>query len=242
VVGRGNNGGDGWAAARRLAGLGAGVWVVAVDGIDADTTDEARTSTATAGSRPEGARRRPGELARALALGRGRRRRAARHRQPRCAPRRGRRRRASRCVTRTAAGDGWSPATCPRGCPPTTARPPRIAVRADVTVTFGGIKRGLVLHPGAAHAGVVRSATSAPATRRRRPLAGAHPGRAAAPALVAATTSTPAGGCSQSPAHPACPARPRSPARRRCAPARAWSRSRPRAECAPRSPPAPTPG
>jgi ADP-dependent NAD(P)H-hydrate dehydratase / NAD(P)H-hydrate epimerase len=41
VVGKGNNGGDGWAAARRLREHGAVAWVVAPDGIDVEVSDEA---------------------------------------------------------------------------------------------------------------------------------------------------------------------------------------------------------
>ncbi len=43
----------------------------------------------------------------------------------------------------------------PSGVSSDTGAAPGDAVRADVTVTMGGVKRGLVLHPGAAHAGRV---------------------------------------------------------------------------------------
>jgi NAD(P)H-hydrate epimerase len=46
----------------------------------------------------------------------------------------------------------------PSGVNGTTAQVDGAAVRADLTVTFGAAKPGLVLHPGAAHAGVVEVA------------------------------------------------------------------------------------
>ncbi|TVR33349.1 MAG: bifunctional ADP-dependent NAD(P)H-hydrate dehydratase/NAD(P)H-hydrate epimerase, partial [Nitriliruptor sp.] len=46
VVGKGNNGGDGWAAARRLHEHGAMAWVVAVDGSDVEVSDEAAANRA----------------------------------------------------------------------------------------------------------------------------------------------------------------------------------------------------
>ncbi|HEV8143218.1 MAG TPA: NAD(P)H-hydrate dehydratase [Methylomirabilota bacterium] len=43
----------------------------------------------------------------------------------------------------------------PSGVPADGGEPPRAAIRADATVTFAGLKRGLVLPPGRAHAGRV---------------------------------------------------------------------------------------
>jgi ADP-dependent NAD(P)H-hydrate dehydratase / NAD(P)H-hydrate epimerase len=154
VVGKGNNGGDGWAAAGLLQRRGAQAWVVAPDGVDVAVSEEAaafraawlagsgRTSTGTSdldaalawcdvavdallGTGVSGAPRGPaGEAARALL-------------------------RAHRGGTPVVACD------VPSGVSSDDGSAPDGAVRADLTVTFGGPKRGLLLHPGAAHAGLV---------------------------------------------------------------------------------------
>jgi len=154
LVGKGNNGGDGWAAARRLEREhGARVWVLAPDGVDVEVSAETeanrtawrrrgRTSAGTAdldaalawcevavdcllGTGVSGAPRGPaGEAADALL-------------------------RAHRRGTIVVACD------IPSGVDGDAGSAPAGAVRADVTVTFGGVKRGLLLHPGAAHAGRV---------------------------------------------------------------------------------------
>ena len=50
----------------------------------------------------------------------------------------------------------WSwPSTCPAASTRRTGEVAGAAVRADVTVTFGALKTGLLVDPGAAHAGVV---------------------------------------------------------------------------------------
>jgi ADP-dependent NAD(P)H-hydrate dehydratase / NAD(P)H-hydrate epimerase len=152
LVGKGDNGGDGWAAAPLLARAGAQVRVVAVDGAEVEVSDAAAryrhawratggrvvegTSDLTAtltwadvavdallGTGAKGAPRGPAaEAAAALALARDR---------------------------------GTPVVACdvPSGVSADDGSAPEGAVRADVTVTFGARKRGLVLHPGAAHAG-----------------------------------------------------------------------------------------
>ena len=154
LVGKGNNGGDGWAAARRLEREhGARAWVIAPDGVDVEVSAETeanraawrrrgRTSAGTddldaalawcevavdclLGTGVSGAPRGPaGEAADALL-------------------------RAHQRGTIVVACD------IPSGVDGDDGKAPDGAVRADVTVTFGGVKRGLLLHPGAAHAGRV---------------------------------------------------------------------------------------
>ncbi len=155
VVGKGNNGGDGWAAARRLEREhGAQCWVVAVDGVEvaassettanraawlrsggrtSDGTDDLDTALAWCdvavdcllGTGVSGAPRGPAGTAAAALL-------QARDRG-----------------TRVVACD------VPSGVSSDDGSAPEGSVRADLTVTFGALKRGLLLHPGAAHAGRV---------------------------------------------------------------------------------------
>lgn len=162
VVGRGNNGGDGWALARRLADdHGALAWVVAPEGLETPGSDEAVANRARwlrRGGRSSGptgtARRWLAALEAALdwcdlavdaMLGTG----------VRGAPR-GALGEAARCLLR-AHGRGVPIVACdvPSGVSSDDGSAPQGAVRADLTVTFGGCKRGLLLHPGAAHAGRV---------------------------------------------------------------------------------------
>jgi ADP-dependent NAD(P)H-hydrate dehydratase / NAD(P)H-hydrate epimerase len=154
LVGKGNNGGDGWAAARRLADRGAQAWVVAPDGIDVEVSPETasnrdrwidrdgRTSSGTddleaalgwcevavdalLGTGTSGAPRGPaGDATAAL-------------------------RRARERGTIVVACD------LPSGVSADDGSAPDGAVHADLTVTFGGLKRGLLLHPGAGLAGRV---------------------------------------------------------------------------------------
>jgi ADP-dependent NAD(P)H-hydrate dehydratase / NAD(P)H-hydrate epimerase len=154
LVGKGNNGGDGWGAARRLTRAGARAWVVAPDGAEVEVSAEAaaqrgawidgggRTSSGTddleaalrwadvavdalLGTGVSGAPRGPaGDAAAALLAARDR---------------------------------GTTVVACdvPSGVSADDGTAPSGAVRADLTVTLGGMKRGLLLHPGAAHAGRV---------------------------------------------------------------------------------------
>jgi ADP-dependent NAD(P)H-hydrate dehydratase / NAD(P)H-hydrate epimerase len=154
VVGKGNNGGDGWAAARLLAGHGAQAWVVAPDGLDTEVSDETAANRAAwhaGGERTSGG---TGDLAAALRwcdvavdalLGTG----------VSGAPR-GVTGEACRALLQArAAGTPVVACDVPSGVSSDDGSAPDGAVRADLTVTFGGLKRGLLLHPGAAHAGRV---------------------------------------------------------------------------------------
>jgi ADP-dependent NAD(P)H-hydrate dehydratase / NAD(P)H-hydrate epimerase len=154
VVGKGNNGGDGWAAARRLAAHGAQAWVVAPDGTDVETTAESADNRArwlAAGGRTSAG---TGDLDTALdwcdlavdaLLGTG----------VSGAPRGPAREAAAALLRAHAAGTTVVACDVPSGVSSDDGSAPAGAVRADLTVTFGGVKRGLVLHPGAAHAGRV---------------------------------------------------------------------------------------
>ncbi len=155
LVGKGNNGGDGWAAACRLREHGAMAWVVAVDGRDVEVSDEAAANRAawlTGGGRTSDGL---ADLDAALAwcdvavdalLGTG----------TRGAPRGSAG--AGVAGLRRAHASGTIVVACdiPTGVDADDgAAAPDAAVVADLTITFGGVKRGLLLHPGAAHAGRV---------------------------------------------------------------------------------------
>ena len=154
LVGKGNNGGDGWAAARRLRDLGASAWVVAVPGVDVEQSDEAagnRRRWIDAGGRTSSG---PADVGAALdwcdvavdaLLGTG----------ISGAPR-GDIGEACRALVRWHA-DGGTVVACdiPSGVSSDDGSAPDGSVVADLTVTFGDLKRGLVLHPGAVHAGRV---------------------------------------------------------------------------------------
>jgi ADP-dependent NAD(P)H-hydrate dehydratase / NAD(P)H-hydrate epimerase len=154
LVGKGNNGGDGWVAARRLVPLGAQPWVVAVDGVDAEVSDE--TAANRARWRTGGGRTSSGndDLRRALAwcdvavdalLGTG----------VSGAPRGAAGEAARHLLTASASGLPVVACDVPSGISADDGHAPDGAVRADLTVTFGAMKRGLLLHPAAAHAGEV---------------------------------------------------------------------------------------
>jgi ADP-dependent NAD(P)H-hydrate dehydratase / NAD(P)H-hydrate epimerase len=152
LVGKGDNGGDGWTAAPLLRTAGVQVWVVAVDGIDvevSEATGVGRRAWLAAGGRTSVG---TGDLAAALAwcdvavdclLGTG----------ARGAPRGP----AGRATTALllAHGRGTPVVACdvPSGVSADDGSAGEGAVRADLTVTFGARKRGLLLHPGAEHAG-----------------------------------------------------------------------------------------
>jgi ADP-dependent NAD(P)H-hydrate dehydratase / NAD(P)H-hydrate epimerase len=155
VAGKGDNGGDGWAVARRLRDEhGARCWVVAVAGTDTDaseaTTEQRRRWIASGGRTSAGL----DDLDAALAwadvavdalLGTGI------DGAPRGAI-------GDACRALVAAhDDGLRVVACdvPSGVSSDDGAAGEGAVVADLTVTFGGLKRGLVLHPGAAHAGRV---------------------------------------------------------------------------------------
>jgi ADP-dependent NAD(P)H-hydrate dehydratase / NAD(P)H-hydrate epimerase len=154
VVGKGNNGGDGWVAARRLATLGAQAWVIAVDGVDVEVSPE--TGANRARWRHSGGRTSAGldDLMRALTwcdvavdalLGTG----------VSGAPRGPAGQAAAALLGAYGIGTRVVACDIPSGVSADDGSVPEGAVRADLTVTFGGMKRGLLLHPGAVHAGEV---------------------------------------------------------------------------------------
>jgi NAD(P)H-hydrate epimerase len=154
LVGKGNNGGDGWVVARRLAAYGAQAWVVATHGPDEELSDESavnRDRWLASGGRVSWEL---DDLDAALAwadvgvdalLGTG----------VSGAPRGAAATAAAGLLS--ARGRGLPIVACdiPSGVDADDGAAPEGAVVADLTVTFGGMKRGLVLHPGAAHAGEV---------------------------------------------------------------------------------------
>ena len=101
------------------------------------------------------------------------------------------------------------------------------AVRADVTVTFGAIKPGLLIDPGAGHAGTVELVDIGLGpylTRSPRP--GPRSGTTSAsccPARAPSRTSTAAACSACWPAATASPGRCCCPRAGRCAAGRAWS-------------------
>jgi ADP-dependent NAD(P)H-hydrate dehydratase / NAD(P)H-hydrate epimerase len=174
VVGKGNNGGDGWVAARRLTAFGAQAWVVAVDGVGVEVSRETAANRARWLGR--GGRTSAGidDLARALAwcdvavdalLGTGV---SGVPRGPAGA--------AARALLR-AHDAGTTVVACdlPSGVSGDDGSAPDGAVHADLTVTFGGVKRGLLLHPGAAHAGEVMVGDLGPAYDPVAAMAGTAP-------------------------------------------------------------------
>lgn len=158
VVGKGDNGGDGWVAARALRHRGVACTVLAVHGVDVTTSDH--TARAREAWRASGGRvisgtddREAIDAALAAAdlrvdavLGTG----------ITGAPRDEAR------VGVLVCNDGGAPVvSCdvPSGVDADTGRVAGVAVQAVRTVTFGAAKRGLVLHPGAQHAGLVEVAS-----------------------------------------------------------------------------------
>lgn len=162
VVGKGNNGGDGWAAAPRLRDAGAEVVVATVVPTDVELSAEAATHRdawlasdgevlvgveAIAGvlEDPDAG---PDELPEVVVdclLGTGI------SGAPRGAVGRA-------CAAINVAGSHdvlVVGCDVPSGVDSDTGAAPGDAVWADATVTMGDVKRGLALHPGAAHAGVV---------------------------------------------------------------------------------------
>ncbi len=155
VVGSGNNGGDGWAAAPRLARRGAHVTVVSLAALDADLSDEAahhRDAWLAGGGRVV---ERPGDPRAALAradvvvdclLGTG----------ASGAPR-GAYGDMVVAIADLRSGEGAVVVACdiPTGVDADSGRVHAPAVTADVTVTMGAPKRGLLLAPGCWQSGHV---------------------------------------------------------------------------------------
>lgn len=154
VAGGGNNGGDGWAAARLLLLAGVPVTVAALvppEALHGDAAVNARAygnlggaSVPFAGPVPAG----PGDVVIDAIFGTGLDR-----------PPEGAFAAAIEAVN-GAAGRGATVVAVdvPSGLSADTGRPPGACVRADVTVTFGHPKTGLVLEPGATLAGELRVA------------------------------------------------------------------------------------
>ncbi|MEX2503499.1 MAG: NAD(P)H-hydrate dehydratase [Egicoccus sp.] len=154
LVGKGNNGGDGWVAARRLAAYGAQPRVVTTHGPDEELSDESaanRDRWLASGGRVSwslhGVEAALGwaDVAVDALLGTG----------VTGAPRGAA---GDAAAALLAAGEGGLPIVAcdiPSGVGADDGAAPEGCVVADLTVTFGGIKRGLLLHPGAAHAGRV---------------------------------------------------------------------------------------
>jgi ADP-dependent NAD(P)H-hydrate dehydratase / NAD(P)H-hydrate epimerase len=154
VVGKGDNGGDGWEAACRLALLGAAPWVVAVHGTDVDTSPhsaEARARWRTTGGRTSGG---VDDLPAALGwadvvvdclLGTG----------AKGDPRGVVADAIEALAAAHAAGTTVVACDVPSGVSVDDGSVGTPAVVADLTVTFGGHARGLWLHPGATHTGSV---------------------------------------------------------------------------------------
>lgn len=170
AAGKGDNGGDGWVCAARLRDRGAHVTVLAPHGDDVATSDHtaaARAAWLDAGGRvvtdgeayrdrwPRLSRDELPDVAVDCVLGTG----------ARGAPRPGPAATAVE-VLRGLAGAGVGVVACdvPSGVDADTGavEDRDLVVRADLTVTFGAAKRGLVLHPGAEHAGVLRIADLGP--------------------------------------------------------------------------------
>ena len=164
LAGKGNNGGDGFAAARILREQGRDVEVLLAgerDEVSGDAADQPRPPARRRGAAAPLDDRTTGDA---------RRRRAARH---------GRDGRAAR---RDRAGDRPSPAASgarvlaadvPSGVDASSGEVAGVAVDAEATVTFHAAKPGLWIEPGRRHAGSVRVIDigipqGAPVASRRR--------------------------------------------------------------------------
>lgn len=150
-VGSGNNGGDGWSAAPRLRDRGAGVEVVSTAPLDADLSDEAAAARAAwlgsgghavVGIEAAGAALERADVVVDCLLGTGSTGAPRGDVGPVVA------------AIRAARTRGAVVVACdiPTGVESDTGAA-HDAVVADLTVTFGGLKRGLVLQPGAGHTG-----------------------------------------------------------------------------------------
>ena len=147
VVGPGDNGGDGWAAAPLLAAAGADVRVLVPAGTPAPRSAAAAAASAawtTSGGRvADAAADRPADVVLDCLLGTG----AA-------GPLRGSvAAGAAAVVAARTAGARVVAADLPTGVASDTGATVAGAVLADATVTFGAPRPGHVLHPGAAHVG-----------------------------------------------------------------------------------------
>jgi ADP-dependent NAD(P)H-hydrate dehydratase / NAD(P)H-hydrate epimerase len=183
VCGKGNNGGDGWAAARRVRSAGAQPRVVAVQGLDADMSDEGeanRDRYLRSGGWATGIEGLDGALAWCdvavdCLLGTG----------ATGAPR-GDVGIAVDALAGERRPDVVVACDLPTGVQGDDGVVPGSAVRADLTVTFGGVKRGLLLHPGRGYAGRVVVGELGPRYAPSPPAWRALTARGAAPTPLAA--------------------------------------------------------
>ncbi len=156
VAGGGNNGGDGWVAARLLRDAGREASVVAVVAPEALTGDAAAVAARAVEAGVPWALFHPdapllagpGDVVIDALLGTGLSRAPA---GPFAAA-------IGRIAAARAGGAKVLAVDVPSGLSADTGRPLGPCVVADATVTFALQKRGLVLHPGPAHAGAVRVA------------------------------------------------------------------------------------
>ena len=167
LVGHGNNGGDGWAAALHLRDMGATPWVVAVTGMAADLSPEAaefrRQWRESGGRTSDGLAEAHDALADAdvaidALLGTGA------TGEPRGDI-------AEACKLLAAADVAIIACDIPTGVDADTGAAAALAVRANATVTFGSLKRGLLLTPGRDHAGHVTVAGLGPHWHAESPWA-----------------------------------------------------------------------
>ena len=161
VVGRGDNGGDGWAVAPLLAARGAAVRIIAPDGVDTATSEASararsrwlatggpvRTGAVTPQLVDDDGRARADVVVDCL-LGTGA-----------SGALRGSVAEAAAAVRAAHAG-GAIVVACdlPTGVSADDGAVAEGAVSADVTVTFGALKRGMLLAPGAVHCGRIEVA------------------------------------------------------------------------------------
>jgi len=168
VVGRGDNGGDGWAAAGLLADHGAQVRVIAPEGIDTLTSDAAaaaraawldRSGRVVLGAGPDVVRSDPDALGGAGARAGARRRVTdvvvdALLGTGASGPLRGGAVEGARVINAArAAGARVVACDVPSGVHVDDGTVAEGAVVADATITFGALKRGLLLSPASEHAG-----------------------------------------------------------------------------------------
>lgn len=156
LTGGGNNGGDGWVAARLLHAAGRRVRVVAVVDPEALAGDAAAVAENALDAGVPWAlfhhdvalEAGPGDVVVDALLGTGLSR----------APEGAFAEAIERVAAARAAGARVLAVDVPSGLSADTGRPLGPCVVADATVTFAFQKRGLILHPGPAHAGAVRVA------------------------------------------------------------------------------------
>ena len=223
LAGKGNNGGDGLFAAALLARRGMRTTAVLTAG-EAHPEGLAAFRKGRRPGAPPGTGATSPDAAAAAAradvvidavLG---------HRRAGRAPGSGRR--ADRGAGALPSRDSWWPATSPAAWTPTRGEAHGPVLRADLTVTFGAAKAGLLADPGADFTGRVQVVpigieAALPRPVLRRFEAGRPVGRCF-PTPGGARTNTPAASWASSPARSGTPARRCWPAAARWRPASAW--------------------